>query len=54
MGVRGKGHDHSFLLREGDSVPILQGAGWKSVPIWTGAEILSPIGVRTPKSTTRN
>jgi hypothetical protein len=30
--------------RERDPVPILQGAGWASGPIWTGAENLAPLG----------
>ena len=32
-----------------DPVPILQGAGWASGPVWTGAENLAPTGVFFPK-----
>jgi len=31
-----------------DPVPIVQEAGWVSGPVWTGAEILSSTGVRSP------
>jgi len=31
-----------------DPVPILQEAGWASGPVWTGAENLAPIGIRSP------
>jgi len=31
-----------------DPVPIVQEAGWASGQVWTGAEILTPIGIRSP------
>ena len=31
-----------------DPVPIVQEAGWMSVPVWTGAENLAPTGIRSP------
>jgi len=31
-----------------DPIPILQEAGWASGPVWTGAEILDPTGIRSP------
>jgi len=42
---------HSGRFSPGkDPVPIVQGAGWAPVPIWTGAENLSPTGIRSPDS----
>ena len=34
--------------REGDPVLIVQEAGWAPWPVWTGAESLAPIGLRSP------
>jgi len=31
-----------------DPVPIVQEAGWASGPVWTGAENLTPTGIRSP------
>jgi hypothetical protein len=31
-----------------DPVPIVQEAGWAPGPVWTGAENLSPTGIRSP------
>jgi len=31
-----------------DPVPIVQEAGWAPGPVWTGAEILAPTGIRSP------
>jgi len=31
-----------------DPVPILQETGWTPEPVWTGAENLAPIGIRSP------
>ena len=31
-----------------DPVPIAQEAGWTPGPVWTGAEILAPTGIRSP------
>jgi hypothetical protein len=37
-----------YLTPGKDPVPILQEAGWASGPVWTGAENLAPIGIRSP------
>jgi hypothetical protein len=37
-----------------DPVPILQEAGWAPGPVWTGAENLNPIGIRSPDIPARN
>jgi hypothetical protein len=37
-----------LYLQERDLVPILQEAGWAPGPVWTGAEILAPTGIRSP------
>jgi len=34
-----------------DPVPIVQEAGWAPGPVWTGAENLAPIGIRSPPPT---
>ena len=31
-----------------DPVPIVQGAGWASEPVWTGVENIAPTGIRSP------
>jgi hypothetical protein len=31
-----------------DPVPIVQEAGWAPEPVWTGAENLTPTGIRSP------
>ena len=31
-----------------EPIPIVQEAGWASVPVWIGAENLAPTGVRSP------
>ena len=31
-----------------DPVPIVQEVGWSTGPVWTGAENLAPIGIRSP------
>ena len=33
---------------EKDPVPVVQEAGWVPGPVWTGAENLSPTGIRSP------
>jgi hypothetical protein len=43
-----------LYLREWDQVPILQEAGWAPGPVWTGAENLTPTGIRSPDRTTRS
>jgi len=37
-----------------DLVPIVQGAGWAPGPVWTGAENLSPTGIRSPDRPARS
>jgi hypothetical protein len=34
--------------REKDPVPIVQKSEWAPGPVWTGAENLSPTGIRSP------
>jgi len=36
-----------------DTVPIVQEAGWAPGPVWTGAENLAPIGIRSPECPAR-
>ena len=33
---------------ENDPAPVVQEAGWDPEPVWTGAEILDPTGIRSP------
>jgi hypothetical protein len=33
-----------------DLAPIVQEAGWAPEPVWTGAENLTPTGIRSPDS----
>jgi len=42
-----------FIPRK-DSVPIVQEAGWAPRPVWTGAENLAPIGIRSPERPARS
>jgi hypothetical protein len=37
-----------------DPVPIVQEAGWAPVPVWTGAENLTPTGIRSPDRSARS
>jgi hypothetical protein len=37
-----------------DPVPIVQEAGWAPGPVWTGAENLSPTGIRSPDRPARS
>ena len=39
---------------EKDPVPIVQEAEWVSGPVWTGAENLVPIGIRSPDRPARS
>ena len=45
--VGGQGHAPAALTRETDPVLIVQEAGWDAGPVWTGAEKLAPIGIRS-------
>jgi len=40
--------------RERDPVPTVQEAGWAPGPVWTGAENLAFIGIRSPDLPTRS
>ena len=43
------------LLTPGkDPVPIVQEAGWAPGPVWTGAENLAHIGIRSPDRPARS
>ena len=37
-----------------DPVPIVQEAGWAPGPVWTGAENLTPTGIRSPDRPARS
>jgi hypothetical protein len=37
-----------------DTVPVVQEAGWAPGPVWTGAETLAPIGIRSPDRPVRS
>ena len=37
-----------------DPVPIVQEAGWAQEPVWTGADNLAPIGIRSPDRPARS
>jgi len=37
-----------FFTPRKDPVPIVQEAGWDPGPVWTSAENLAPIGIRSP------
>jgi hypothetical protein len=42
------------LLPGKDPVPIVQEAGWAPGPVWTGAQNLAPIGIRSPDLAARS
>jgi hypothetical protein len=54
MGVGGKRHSPAALPPGKDPVPIVQEAGWAPGPVWTDAEILAPIGIRSPDRPARS
>ena len=37
-----------------DTVPIVQEAGWAPRQVWTGAENLTPTGIRSPDRSARS
>jgi hypothetical protein len=37
-----------------DPVPVVQEAGWAPGPVWTGAEILAPTGIRSSNRPARS
>ena len=54
MGVGGQRHAPAAFIPWKDPVPIVQEAGWAPGPVWTGAEILAPTGIRPPDRPARN
>ena len=46
--------DQAVLPPGKNPVPILQEAGWVPGPVWTGAEILAPAGIRSPDRSARS
>jgi hypothetical protein len=54
MGVGVQRTSLSFYPREGDTVPIVQEAGWAPGPVCTGAENLAPTGIRYPDRPARS
>ena len=54
MGVGGQRHAPATFTPEKDPVPILQEAGWDPGPVWTGAENLASIGIRSPDRPARS
>ena len=49
-----KPHLGPLYSRERDLVPILQEDGWAPGTIWTGAENLAPLGIRSPDRPARS
>jgi hypothetical protein len=47
MGWVVKATPRPLCSRERDAVPILEQAGWAPGPVWTGAENLTPNGIRS-------
>ena len=47
MGVSGQRHAPAALAPEKHPVPIVQEVGWAPGPVWTGAEKLASIGIRS-------
>ena len=54
MGVCGQGHVPAVLPPAKDPVLLVQEAGWVSEPVWTGAENISPIEIRSPDRPARS
>ena len=52
--MRGQRHAPATLYSREWSVTIVQEVGWAPEPVWTGAEKLAPIGIRSPGAPTRN
>jgi len=48
MVVGGQHHSPALYPRKRDPVPIVQGAGWVTVSVWTGAENLASAGIQSP------
>jgi hypothetical protein len=43
-----------FIPEKRDPVPIVQGAGWAPLPVWTGVENLAPTGIRSSDRPSRS
>ena len=54
MGVGGQRHALAAFTPGEDPVPITQEAGWDPWPVWTGAENLTPTGIRSPDIPSRS
>jgi hypothetical protein len=52
--MRGQRHVPAAFYPRKDPVPIVQEAGWAPGPVLTGAENLSPTGVRSPDRPARS
>ena len=48
MGVEDQHQAPAALPPGKDPVPSVQEAGWAPGSVWTGAENLTPIGIRSP------
>ena len=53
-GVDGQGHAPAALPPGKRPGTHLQEAGWALGPVWTGAENLTPTGIRSPDRPARN
>jgi hypothetical protein len=49
MLVDGQRHAPAALPPEKKPIRLVQGAGWAPGPVWTGAENLTPKGIRSPE-----
>jgi hypothetical protein len=54
MEVSGQRHAPAALPPEINPVSIVQEAGWIPGPVWTGAENLAPVGIRSPDRPVRS
>jgi hypothetical protein len=52
--VRGQRHAPAAFYPRERSIPIVQEAGWAPGPIWTGAEHITPTGIRSPDRPARS
>jgi hypothetical protein len=53
-GVGDQRHAPAALPPAEDPAPLVYEAGWATGPVWTGAENLAPIGIRSPDRPTRS
>ena len=54
MGVEDQHQAPAALPPGKDPVPSVQEAGWAPGSVWTGAENLTPIGIRSPDRPVRS